>query len=201
MMLMMNWLMMGWCWIDDQLMINWWWIYDDDDDATSQAVATRKSFFSGCSVSSLLRSSPAAWWWWWWLWGRGLKGWSSLTNFMKIMIDGEFHDYNLQVQGFSKNSYFSDFRLIAVLEVRFYFFTCDLESEFWACFIYPPRTYPFRIFSALKILKMLARTWFLSYPALNYAFLVQTWQNSCLLRLCFCVFRANDFLNGHVLGG
>ena len=34
-----------------------------------------------------------------------------------------------------KKGNFSDFRLISVLEVEFYFFTCDLESEFGAPFI------------------------------------------------------------------
>ena len=39
------------------------------------------------------------------------------------------------VQGVSKKRYFLDFCLISVLEVGFYFFTCDLESEFRARFI------------------------------------------------------------------
>ena len=34
-----------------------------------------------------------------------------------------------------KKGNFSDFCLISVLEVEFYFFTCDLESEFGARFI------------------------------------------------------------------
>ena len=38
------------------------------------------------------------------------------------------------VQGVSKKRYFFNFYLISVLEVRFYFFTCVLESEFGARF-------------------------------------------------------------------
>ena len=41
----------------------------------------------------------------------------------------------IKVQGVSKKRYFFDFYLISVLEVRFYFFTCVLESEFGARFI------------------------------------------------------------------
>ena len=55
-------------------------------------------------------------------------------------------EYDL-IQGVSKKRYFSDFRLISVLEVRFYFFTCVLESEFGARFIKPLKKYPFRILS------------------------------------------------------
>ena len=39
------------------------------------------------------------------------------------------------LQGVSKKRNFSDFRLVYVLDVGFYFFTCDLESESWAHFI------------------------------------------------------------------
>ena len=35
----------------------------------------------------------------------------------------------LVIQGVSKKRYFSDFRLVSVLEIGFYIFTCDLESE------------------------------------------------------------------------
>ena len=41
--------------------------------------------------------------------------------------------------------YFSDFRLISVLEFGFYFFTCVSESEFRTRFISPLKLYPFRI--------------------------------------------------------
>ena len=38
--------------------------------------------------------------------------------------------FSKEVQSVSKKRYFSDFCLISDLEVRLYFFTCVLESEF-----------------------------------------------------------------------
>ena len=45
----------------------------------------------------------------------------------------QLHKYtnkNKLIQGVSKKRYSSGFRLISVLEVALYFFTCVLESEF-----------------------------------------------------------------------
>ena len=68
----------------------------------------------------------------------------------------------LQIQGVSEKRYFCDFCLVSVLELpveaRFYFFTCDLESEYQARFIPPPGTYPLRTLSALEKLKMPLQT-------------------------------------------
>ena len=55
------------------------------------------------------------------------------------------HPKKYYLQGVSKKRYFSDFRLISVLEVGFCFFTCVLESEFGARFILPLKLYPFII--------------------------------------------------------
>ena len=52
-----------------------------------------------------------------------------------------------------KKGNFSDFCLVFVLEVGFYFFTCVLESEFRARFIQLLKLYPFRIPTALKTQK------------------------------------------------
>ena len=41
---------------------------------------------------------------------------------------GRLHEMNHNIQGVSKKRYFSDCRLISVLEVGFCFFTCVLES-------------------------------------------------------------------------
>ena len=53
----------------------------------------------------------------------------------------------------------SDFLLKSVLEVRFNFSTCALESEFRARSIWAHYRYPFRIKSAIKTLKTHAQTW------------------------------------------
>ena len=54
------------------------------------------------------------------------------------------------LQGDPKKMYHKDSDLKSVLEVRFLFSTCVLESEFWARFILPFWYYPLRIISALK---------------------------------------------------
>ena len=52
-----------------------------------------------------------------------------------------------------KKRYFFDFCLISVLEVRFYFFTCVIESDFRARPIWPLKLYPSRIQTAMKMQK------------------------------------------------
>ena len=77
------------------------------------------------------------------------------------------------IQGVSKKRYFSDFCLISVLEVRFYFLTCDMESESWARFILPPRTCPFRKSSALKTLTKPEQTTVM--PFLHHNCMIESW--------------------------
>ena len=46
------------------------------------------------------------------------------------------HTPSLNIQGAPKKMHHSNLYPISVLEVRFYFFTCVLDSEFWARFIW-----------------------------------------------------------------
>ena len=89
------------------------------------------------------------------------------------------------IQGVSKKRYFSDFRLISVLQVRLYFFTCVLESEFWARFIQPPRVYSFRILSALKKLKCMRKQLFCRFCTLNIIHKESRMGSKFCLCMCF----------------
>ena len=56
----------------------------------------------------------------------------------------------IYVQGAPKKMHHSDLYPISVLEVGFYFFTCVLDSEFWARFIWTFKQCPFWILIALE---------------------------------------------------
>ena len=71
---------------------------------------------------------------------RALEDPKSLFSLKCEMVIKKRHIYNithfltkahmLYIQGVSKKIVHSDFCLLCVLKVQFYFFTCDMESEF-----------------------------------------------------------------------
>ena len=72
------------------------------------------------------------------------------------MLHGSVNNNSPWNTGWPKKIYHKDSELKSVLKVRFYFFACVLESEFWARFIQPLTLYPFRICTALKTKKCMA---------------------------------------------
>ena len=70
-------------------------------------------------------------------------------------------------------------------EVGLYFFTCVLESEFWARFIQPPRVHSFRILSALNKLKSMRKQLFCRFCTLNIIHEESRMGSKFCLCMCF----------------
>ena len=77
--------------------------------------------------------------------------WNQKVECHKFLCEAFIFIFQYLLQGVSKKRYFFDFYFISVLEVRFNFFTCVLESEFRAHSILQLKLYLSEIQTVLKM--------------------------------------------------